>query len=183
MDNSDENIFQAHYRIYNKLIFMISCYDVDYANNYIKNLNNKTFKKYFKVFKSNDSNEINEIYNKIDQKIIIIITKLPTPELYSFNFIKDIHHIHIAIPYWKVDNQTMENYNKYLSDIQKIPIQKFINVKQSSKIYDNNVEEKLFQIMISLINKKLNNETDSKEFPRMPNTGGKVIIYGGRELL
>ena len=42
----EENIFQAHYRIYNKLIFMVSCYDPNYAMQYLKNINNKTFKKY-----------------------------------------------------------------------------------------------------------------------------------------
>jgi hypothetical protein len=164
---------------------MISCYDVDYANSYIKNLNNKTFKKYFKVFKSDNPDEINEIYNKVDKKIIIFITKLPEPILYSFDFIKDIYHIHLAIPFWKIDSKlTKDDYNVYLSEIQKIPIQKFVNVKNTSKIYDNQVEDKIFNIIISLINKKLNNEDtiDEKYFPRMPHTGGKLVVYDEREI-
>jgi hypothetical protein len=50
MAESSENILQAHFRIYNSLIFMISCYDIDYAYTYLNNLNNKTFKNYFKMY-------------------------------------------------------------------------------------------------------------------------------------
>jgi hypothetical protein len=176
---SNENILQAYFRINNKLIFMISCYDPDYAMQYVKNLNNKTFKKYFKVFKSNEPKEFNEIYKNIDNKIIIFITKLPIVEDYTFNFIKDIFHIHVAIPSWS--NENNQEYNSYLDNIQKIPIQKFINVKDKKKIYDNNIEDKLFETMMNLVNKKLNNE--SSDYPRMPQTGGKLILYGERELV
>ena len=34
--------------------------------------------------------------------------------------------------------------------------------------------------MVELINKKLNNDDD--KFPRMSQTGGKIILYGDREL-
>jgi hypothetical protein len=174
---TNENIFEAYYRINHKLIFMISCFDPNYAMQYIKNLNNKTFKKYFKVFKSDNPKEFNEIYNKIEDKIIIFITKLPIVEEYTFNFIKDIFHIHIAVPQW--DNET-KNYNQYLDDIKKLPIQKFINIKENKKIYDNNVEDKLFDIMINLVDKKINQEEN--EFSRMPQTGGNLFLYGEREL-
>ena len=185
MDNSnqtteEENIFEAYFRINNKLIFMISCYNPNYAMQYIKNLNNKTFKKYFKVFKPDTPNEFNEIYNKIDNKIIIFITDLPTPDLYSFNFIKDIFHIHLAIPQWNADSVM---YNKYMDNIQKIPIQKFINVNDKKSLYNDNVEEKLFQTMIKLVDNKLNNNDDDKHFPRMPQTGGKLYLYGSRDLI
>ena len=184
MEDSEtsENILQAYFRINHKLIYMISCYDPDYVMQYVKNLNNKTFKKYFKVFKSNDPKEFNEIYNKIDNKIMIFITKLPTVEDYTFNFIKDIFHIHVAVPLWENSSES-KDYNDYLSNIQKIPIQKFINVKEKKKIYDNNVEDKLFEIMIGLVDKKLNQGADSKEFPRMPQTGGKLLLYGSRDLI
>jgi hypothetical protein len=179
-----ENIFQAHFRIYGSLIFMISCYDIDYAYKYLHNLNNKTFKNYFKIIKSNDSNKINEVYNKSDKKIIIFITKLPTPEIYTFDFIKEIFHIHLAVTNsFTKDTKDIETY---ISDIQKIPIKKFINVKTKNKIndeekiYDDNVEEKIYKFMIELINKKLNNDDD--KFPRMSQTGGKIILYGDREL-
>lgn len=174
-----ENIFEAYYRINNKLIFMISCFDPDYVMQYIKNLNNKTFKKYFKIFKSDDPKEFNQIYNKIEHKIIIFVTKLPTVEEYTFNFIKDIFHIHIAVPQW--DSKETKEYNTYLDDIKKLPIQKFINVKENKKIYDNNIEDKLFDIMICLVDKKINQLEN--EFPRMPQTGGKLFLYGERELI
>ena len=170
-----ENIFQAHFRIYNSLIFMISCYDIDYAYTYLNNLNNKTFKNYFKVIKSNDSNIINEVYDKSDKKIIIFITKLPTPDIYTFDFIKEVFHIHLAVP-----NSFTKDIKTYKSDIQKIPIKKFINVKTKNKIYNDDVEEKIYKFMIELINKKLNN--DDNKFPRMSQTGGKIILYGDREL-
>jgi phosphoribosylanthranilate isomerase len=175
-----ENIFEAYYRINHKLIFMVSCFDPDYAIQYIKNLNNKTFKKYFKVFKSDDPKEFNEIYKKIEHKIIIFVTKLPKVEEYSFNFIKDIFHIHMAVPQWN-SNETNE-YNQYLDDIKKLPIQKFINVKENKKIYDNNIEDKLFDIMINLIDKKINQDENNSNFSRMPQTGGKLFLYGEREL-
>lgn len=173
-----ENIFQAHFRIYNSLIFMISCYDIDYAYTYLNNLNNKTFKNYFKVIKSNDSNIINEVYDKSDKKIIIFITKLPTPDIYTFDFIKEVFHIHLAVPY--SFSKDMKDIEIYKSDIQKIPIRKFINVKTKNKIYNDDVEDKLFTFMVELINKKLNNNDD--KFPRMSQTGGKIILYGDREL-
>ena len=173
-----ENIFQAHFRIYNSLIFMISCYDIDYAYTYLNNLNNKTFKNYFKVIKSNDSNIINEVYDKSDKKIIIFVTKLPTPDIYTFDFIKDVFHIHLAVPNsFTKDTKDIETYK---SDIQKIPIKKFINIKTKNKIYNDDVEDKLFTYMVELINKKLNNDDD--KFPRMSQTGGKIILYGDREL-
>jgi len=174
----EENIFQAYFRLNNKLIFMVSCYDIDYAIQYVKNLNNKTFKKYFKVFKSNNTKEFNDIYNKIDNKIMIFVTQLPDVDQYTFNFIKDIFHIHLAIPNWS----KKDTYNRYLDDIQKVPIQKFINVKDKTKIYDNDVEDKLFNTMIMLVDKKLNKESNEKEFPRMAHTGGKLFILGEREL-
>jgi len=173
-----ENIFQAHFRIYNSLIFMISCYDIDYAYTYLNNLNNKTFKNYFKVIKSDDSNIINEVYDKSDDKIIIFVTKLPTPDIYTFDFIKDVFHIHLAVPNsFTKDTKDIETYK---SDIQKIPIKKFINIKTKNKIYNDDVEDKLFTYMVELINKKLNNDDD--KFPRMSQTGGKIILYGDREL-
>ncbi len=66
---TEENILQAHSRIYNKLIFMISCYDPEYALNYVKNLNLKTFKNYFKVINSNDHDIINQYLITRIQKI------------------------------------------------------------------------------------------------------------------
>jgi hypothetical protein len=173
-----ENIFQAHFRIYDSLIFMISCYDIDYAYTYLNNLNNKTFKNYFKVIKSNDSDIINEVYDKSDKKIIIFVTELPTPDIYTFDFIKQVFHIHLAVPY--SFSKGMKNIETYKSNIQKIPIRKFINVKTKNKIYNDNVEDKLFTYMVELINKKLNNDND--KFPRMSQTGGKIILYGDREL-
>jgi len=157
---------------------MISCYDIDYAYTYLNNLNNKTFKNYFKVIKSNDSNIINEVYDKSDEKIIIFITKLPTPDIYTFDFIKEVFHIHLAVPNsFTKDTKDIETYK---SDIQKIPIKKFINIKTKNKIYNDDVEDKLFTYMVELINKKLNNDDD--KFPRMSQTGGKIILYGDREL-
>ena len=50
-EDTSENILEAHYRIYGHLIFMISCYDVEYATKYIKNLNNKTF-QFFIMFEN-----------------------------------------------------------------------------------------------------------------------------------
>jgi hypothetical protein len=177
----EENIFEAYFRINKKLIFMISCYNPDYAMQYVRNLNNKTFKKYFKVFKPENPNEFNEIYDKIDQRIIIFITDLPTPELYSFNFIKEVFHIHLAIPQWNAD---AKKYNEYLSDIQKVSIQKFINVKDNKNIYNDNIEERIFQVMIKLVDDKVNNNDDNNnKFPRMSHTGGKLFLYGSRELV
>lgn len=173
-----ENIFQAHFRIYNSLIFMISCYDIDYAYDYLNNLNSKTFKNYFKIIKSNDSNIINEVYDKSDKKIVIFVTKLPTPDIYTFDFIKDVFHIHLAVP--NSFTKDIKDIETYKSDIQKIPIKKFINVKTKNKIYNDDVEDKIFTYMVELINKKLNNDDD--KFPRMSQTGGKIILYGDREL-
>lgn len=124
----EENIFEAHARIYKKLIFFISCYDTDYAMQYVSNLNNKTFKHFFKIFKLDTPEEINEIVEKIPKKQLIIVTKLPSPHLYSFDFIKDVHHIHIAIPLWKTGEKV--EYNKYVDDIKNITVQKFVNVKE-----------------------------------------------------
>ena len=70
MAEPSENILQAHFRIHKSLIFMISCYDIDYAYTYLNNLNNTTFKNYFKIIKTNDPEVINEVYDKTDNKII-----------------------------------------------------------------------------------------------------------------
>jgi hypothetical protein len=156
---------------------MISCYDIDYAYTYLDNLNKKSFKNYFKVIKSNDANITNEVYNKSNKKILIFITKLPTPDIYTFDFIKEVYHIHLAVPNsFTKDTKDIETYK---SEIQKIPIKKFINVKTKNKIYNDDVEDKIFTFMVDIINKKLNNDED--KFPRMSQTGGKIILYGERE--
>jgi len=184
---SEENILNAHVRIYKKLIFIISCYDIDYATDYAQNLNKKTFKNFFKVIKTNNINIVNDAYNDDNNKLIIV-TQLPIPELYSFNFIKDSFHIHLAIPFWDKYNKLPEKektillhqYEEYKNDIQKITIHKFVNIKDNRKIYDDSAEEKLYNIMIGLIQKHLDNEI---KFKRMNYTGGKTIIYGERESL
>jgi hypothetical protein len=171
-----ENIFEAHARIYKKLIFMISCYNPDYAMKYITNLNNKTFNNFFSVFKLDDPKEINEIYEKSTNKVIIFVTKLPTPELYSFNFIKDVYHIHMALAI---------SDNKYISDIKNIQVQKFINIKDKNKLYDNKIEDKLFDYIVNLVDRKVNGtppEKNSEKFRRMPQDGGKVVLFSKREL-
>jgi hypothetical protein len=176
----EEDILQAHVRIHHKLIFMISCYDPEYALKYVQNLNNKTFKNFFKIFKLDTPEEINDIYEKLSEKKVIFVTKLPTPELYSFNFIKDVYHIHLAI---HIDK---EHYLKYTSDIKNVPIQKFINVKNNSKMYDNYIEDRLFQYIIELIDRKVNGrpfEKKSEGFRRMTQDGNKVILYGKRNLI
>jgi len=183
---SEENILNAHYRIYDKLIFIISCYDIDYANDYAQNLNKKTFQNYFKVIKTNDIKIVNDAYT--ESKKLIIVTQLPLPELYSFNFIKDAFHIHLAIPFWNKYNKLPEKektmiselYNNYKNDIQKITIHKFVNIKDNRKMYDDNSEEKLYNYMIELIQRHLDNDN---KFKRMNYTGGKMILYGERELL
>ena len=183
---SEENILSAHFRIYGKLVFIISCYDIDYATDYAQNLNKKTFKNFFKVIKSNDIKIINDAYD--DEKKLIIITQLPIPELYSFNFIKDSFHIHLAVPFWhkynklpeKEHNMLLQQYEEYKNNIQKITIHKFVNIKDNRKIYDNNAEDKLYNYMIELTQRHLDNEN---KFKRMNYTGGKAIIYGERELL
>jgi len=175
-ESNEENIFDAHARIHKKLIFMISCYYPDYAMKYITNLNNKTFKNFFKVFKLDDPKEISDIYEKLDKKIIIFVTKLPTPELYSFNFIKDVYHIHLAFPI---------SDDKYMSDIKNIPVQKFINIKDKKQLYDDNVEDKLFDFMVKLVDRKVNNtepEKESEKFIRMPQDGGKIILFSKRSI-
>lgn len=181
-DNTEENIFQAHLRIYKKLIFFVSCYDTDYALKYVTNLNNKSpINKFFKVFKSDNLTEINEIYDKLSDKKIIIVTKLPVPELYSFNFIKDVYHIHIAIPMWNTKQKT--EYIKYISDIKNVPVQKFINIKDTNKLYNDHIENKLFDYMIVLIDRKLNGtpfDKESEKFVRMTQDGGKMILFGSR---
>ena len=134
MAESSENILQAHFRIHKSLIFMISCYDTDYAYTYLNNLNNNTFKNYFKVIKTNDSEIINEVYDKTDDKIIIFVTKLPTPDVYIFNFINEVYHIHLAVP--SSYAKDLKDFELYKSEIQKVPIRKFINVKDKRKIYD-----------------------------------------------
>jgi len=182
---SEENIIQAHVRIFSKLIFIISCYDIEYAYDYAHNLNSKTFKNFFKIIKTNDTKIINDAYE--ESKQIIYIIQLPIPELYSFNFSKDIFHIHLAIPFWYKKNvsekelETLKKeYNEYLSDIQRITIHKFVNIKDNRRIYDNNAEDKLYNYMIELIEKHLNNQN---KFKRMNYTGGKTIIYGERMYL
>lgn len=176
----EENIFQAHARIYNKLIFIISCYDPDYAMKYVTNLNNKTFKLFFKIFKLDSSEEINDIYEKLSDKNVIFVTKLPTPELYSFNFVKDVYHIHIAI---QIDK---ENYEKYTTEIKNVPIQKFINVNNKFKLYDNHIEDRLFQYMIELVDRRVNRTSfvsKSEKFRRMAQDGNKMILYGKRNFI
>jgi len=178
----EENIFQAHYRIYNKLIFIISCFDIDYPEKYIKNINSKSFKNYFRIIKSDDPTYISDIYDKTDKKIYIFITKLPVPELFSFNFLTDVFHIHIALPNKKSDFS--EVYTKYTSEIQNIPVQKFINAK-NTEVYNDNIEDKIFDAIISIVDKKLNKTektVKSEKFKRMPQLGGKLIIYGDRLL-
>ena len=176
----EEDILQAHFRIHQKLIFMISCYDPEYALKYVQNLNNKTFKNFFKIFKLDTAEEINNIYEKLSEKKIIFVTKLPTPELYSFNFIKDVYHIHLAIHISK------ENYEKYTSDIKNVSIQKFINVKNNFKLYDNYIEVRLFQYIIELIDRKVNGrpfEKRAESFRRMTQDGNKIILFGKRKLI
>ena len=55
-----------------------------------------------------------------------------------------------------------------------------MNIKDNRKIYDDSAEEKLYNTMIGLIQKHLDNEI---KFKRMNYTGGKTIIYGERESL
>jgi hypothetical protein len=181
----EENIFQAHTRIYKKLIFMVSCYDPEYAIKYITNLNNKTFKHFFKVYKLDNPDKINEMFDKLsdDEKQIIFVTNLPVPELYSFNFIKDVYHIHIAVPLW--NNLHKDEYDKYTSDIKNISVQKFINVHDKKKIYNNKIEDRLFDMMVELIDRKLNGrpvDKESEKFKRMPQDGGKIILFSTRDL-
>ena len=182
----EENILDAHFRIFKKLIFVISCYDIDYAYQYADNLNKNSFKKFFTIIKSNDINIINDAYD--ENKKIIIVTQLPIPEMYSFNFITDAIHIHLAVPFWYKYNKLPEKekkiledqYNTYKDNIQKISIQKFVNINDNRKIYDQKADDKLYNFMIELIERHLNNQN---KFKRMNHTGGKAIIYGERELL
>jgi hypothetical protein len=149
---------------------------------YVSNLNNKTFKHFFKIFKLDTPEEINEIVEKIPNKQLIIVTRLPTPDLYSFNFIKDVHHIHMAIQLW--NNSEKVEYNKYVSDIKNISVQKFINVYDKKNRYDDKIEDKLFDMMITLIDRKVNGtpeNTKSEKFRRMPQDGGKVVLFGQRQ--
>jgi hypothetical protein len=183
---SEENILQAHVRIYKKLIFVISCYDIDYAYDYLNNLNSKTFKDFFKIIKTNDTKIINDAYEESNQ--IIFITQLPVPDMYSFNFIKDIFHIHLAVPFWYKYNKLPEKeleilktqYESYVNDVHKITIHKFVNIKDNRKIYDDKSEDKLYTYMIELIERHLNFEN---RFKRMNYTGGKAILYGERDLI
>ena len=183
---SEENILQAHVRIYKKLIFVISCYDIDYAYDYIHNINDKTFKRFFKVIKTNDIKIMNDAYD--ESKKIIFVTQLPIPDMYSFNFIKDIFHIHLAVPFWNKYNKLPEKelellkgqYDSYVNDIHKITIHKFVNIKDNRKLYDNIAEDRLYTYMIELIERHLNNEN---KFKRMNYTGGKAILYGERDLI
>ena len=172
-----ENILEAHFRIYESLIFIVSCYDIEYAYKYLNNLNKKTFKNYFTVVKTDDPAKINDIYKNIDKRIVIFVTKLPTPELYSFNFLNKIYHIHIAVPWAKADKD-------YINNIKKLPVQKFINVKDNRKeYYDDEVEDKLYDNMIYLINKKLNNLPESdKKFKRMVAGNTSLMIFGARDI-
>lgn len=182
-ESKEENIFEAHARIHKKLIFIISCYYPDYAMTYISNLNNKTFNNFFKVFKLDNPTEINDMYEKLNKKVIIFITKLPTPELYSFNFTKDVYHIHIAVPL--SNNNDKDEYNKYISDIKNVSVQKFVNVKDKNKLYDDGVEDKIFNLMIMLVDRKVNKtppEKDSEKFRRMPQDGGKIVLFSTRKL-
>jgi len=175
--SKEENILEAHFRIYESLIFIISCYDINYAYKYINNINKKTFKNYFTVIKTDDPTKINDIYKNADKKILIFLTKLPTPNEYSFNFLNKIYHIHIAVPWAKADIE-------YINDIKKIPVQKFINVKDNRvEYYDDEIEDKLYDNIIYLINKKLNNipESDTK-FKRMIAGNINLMIFSEREL-
>ena len=171
-----ENILEAHNRIYGHLIYMISCYDVEYAIKYLKNLNNKTFDKYFTIVNTNDPKIINDTFENTDKKNIIFLTQLPTPEIYSFNFTKDVYHIHLAISFSK----DKDNLNTYIDKIKQIPVQKFINIKDKKNIYNDSIEEQIYESMIKLVNRKLNNNENT--YPRMPQTGGKIILYGERTL-
>ena len=67
---------------------------------------------------------------------------------------------------------------------KNIQIQKFVNVKDTTNIYNNQIEEKIYQAIINIIDKKLHpeNQTDTDKFPRMPQTGGKIMIFGERNL-
>ena len=50
-------------------------------------------------------------------------------------------------------------------------------------MYDDAVEDKLFQFMIDLIDRRLSGregDKESEKFRRMPQDGGKVIVYGQR---
>ncbi len=77
-----------------------------------------------------------------------------------------------------------KEFNEYVQKIQNIPIQRFINVKDKRKIYDNTIEDRLFDSIIKLVDRRLNkSESDSEKFRRIPHTGGKLIIYGSRPLL
>jgi ADP-heptose:LPS heptosyltransferase len=168
---SEENIIQAHFRIYNNLIFVISCYDIDYAYEYADNLNKKDLKNFFKIIKSNDINLINDAYS--ESKKLLIVTQLPIPEMYSFNFL-DIFHIHLAVPFWYKYNKLPEKekkilegqYYTYKDNIQKISIQKFVNINDNRKIYDNKAEDKLFKFMIELIERHCPSVPFNKAFSR-----------------
>ena len=171
----EENILEAHARIYKSLIFMISCYDTNYAFKYLDILNKKTFNNYFTIIKTDDTKEINNVYDN-SNKIIIYIVKLPIPQLYSFNFLNDIYHIHIAVKWAKTDKD-------YVNDIKQIPINKFINVKDDKKeYYDNKIEDDIYDTMIKLIDNKLNKNNTKKEFKRMT-PGNNLIINGSRKIL
>jgi hypothetical protein len=183
---SEENILDAHFRIFGKLIFILSCYDIDYAYEYADNLNKNSFKKFFTIIKSNDIKIINDAYD--ENKKIIIVTQLPVPEMYTFNFITDVIHIHLAIPFWykynklpEKEKKILENqYHTYKDNIPKVPIQKFVNINDNRKIYDQKADDKLYNFMIELIERHLNNQN---KFKRNNYTGGKAIIHGERELL
>jgi hypothetical protein len=173
--NKQENILEAHYRIYGQLIFMISCYDTEYGIKYLKNLNNKTFDKYFTIVNTNDPKIINDTFENTNKKSIIFLTQLPTPEIYSFNFTKDVYHIHLAISFSK----DKDSLNTYIDKIKQIPVQKFINIKDKKNIYNDSIEEQIYDSMIKLVDRKLNSKNENT-YPRMPQTGGKIILYGER---
>jgi hypothetical protein len=171
----EENIFEAHNRIKGSLIFIISCYDTEYATKYIQNLNTKVYKKFFTIIKTDNTEKINEAYENSDSKAIIFIVKLPFPTLYSFDVVTNTYHIHLAVPWAKSDTN-------YLNDIKKVHVHKFINVKDDRKdYYDNTIEDKIHDVMINLVNDKLLNK--SKGFKRMSAGNNKFVIYGSRELV
>ena len=176
-EDTSENILEAHYRIHGHLIFMISCYDVEYATKYIKNLNNKTFDKYFTIVNTNDPKIINDSIENSNKKIIIFITQLPTPEIYSFNFIKDVYHIHLATTF----STDKDNLNIYIDKIKQVPVQKFINIKDKKNIYNDSIEEQIYDTMIKLVDRKLHSK-NKNIYPRMPQTGGKIVLYSERTI-
>jgi len=75
-------------------------------------------------------------------------------------------------------------YDKYVNDIKNISVQKFVNVYDKKNRYDDRIEDKLFDMMITLIDRKVNKtpvDNKSEKFRRMPQDGGKVVLFGQRQ--